>query len=75
VGVYSNSSLCKAIERNLLDFPEDATLPKSTKKFPLIIVADDAFHLSKRMMKPCGQTSCQEEKVFNYRLSRTRRVV
>jgi hypothetical protein len=38
-------------------------------------VADDAFRLSKRMMKPCGQKSCQEEKVFNYRLSRARRVV
>jgi hypothetical protein len=74
-GVYSNSSLCKAIERNLLHFPEDATLPKSTKKVPFVIVADDAFRLSKRMMKPCGQRSCQEEKVFNYRLSRARRVV
>lgn len=74
-GVYNNSSLCKAIDHNWLDFPEDSCLPKSEIKVPYIIVADDAFRLTERIMKPSGQRSNQEEKVFNYRLSRARRVV
>ncbi len=42
----------------------------------MFIIGDDAFAIGPRMMKPYahrGQT--HEEKIFNYRLSRARRVV
>lgn len=74
-GVYNKSSLCRAVEGNLLNFRKDAISPKSTTKIAYVIVADDAFRLSNRMMKPTGQRANEAEKVFNYRLSRARRVV
>jgi hypothetical protein len=74
-GVYNKSSLCRAVEGNLLNFRKDAISPKSTTKIAYVIVADDAFRLSNRMMKPTGQGANEAEKVFNYRLSRARRVV
>lgn len=45
-GFNNNSSLCKAVDQNLLNFPQHAELPKSEKKLPYGIVANDAFRLS-----------------------------
>lgn len=75
-GVYSNCTLSTAIQNNLLNFPEDSNLPNSDIKVPYIIVGDEAFRSSNRIIKPYGrQTTTTEDKVFNYRLSRARRVV
>lgn len=41
---------------------------------PHVFVSDAAFRLSKRMLKPFGQTLNLEKRTFNYRLSRARRV-
>jgi len=44
---------------------------------PYVIVGDEAFRLHKHIMKPYTRKSAREnysEAVFNYRLSRTRRV-
>jgi hypothetical protein len=72
-GVYNNSTLCSAIENHNLNFPADEYLPNSEIKTPYVIVADDACRLTQKLMKPWGQRSLKEEKVFNYRLSRARR--
>ncbi|XP_063912883.1 putative nuclease HARBI1 [Zophobas morio] len=74
-GVFSNSTLYTAIEQNALNFPNDEKLPQSNVEVPYVIVTDEAFRLTKRMMKPWGQRSSISEKIFNYRLSRARRVV
>ena len=51
-------------------------IPKSKNGFPLVFVADDAFPLKKFMMKPYRARDLRkEELIFNYRLSRARRVV
>lgn len=72
--VFHESSLCKGIETNFFDFPEDETVPRIEGKFPYVIVGDDAFRLGRRIMKPFGQRATVEQKVFNYRLSRARRI-
>lgn len=74
-GVYANSSLSSVIQRNGLNFPEDDFLPNTNIKVPYVIVADDAFRATRIMMKPWGQRASTVKKIFNYRLSRARRVV
>ncbi|KAJ8932070.1 hypothetical protein NQ314_014972 [Rhamnusium bicolor] len=75
-GVYRVSDLSKAVENNTLNFPEDKPLPFREKPIPHVIVADAAFGLSSNILKPYpfkGMT--REERIFNYRLSRARRIV
>lgn len=62
-GVFQQSSLFEALENNLL--PPGGCL-----------VGDDAFPLKTYLMKPYSKiTLSLEQKVFNYRLSRARRIV
>ncbi|XP_050300320.1 uncharacterized protein LOC126738889 [Anthonomus grandis grandis] len=63
-GVFANSSLFKVLEQNLLGIPRDA-----------VIVGDDAFPIKPYLLKPYSKRNLtQEEKIFNYRLSRARRI-
>lgn len=74
--VYSNSQLGFAIENNLLNIPKPEMLRNSDKILPFVFVADDdAFGLKMHMMKPYpNQNLPSDEGIFNYRLSRARRV-
>ncbi|CAH1998941.1 unnamed protein product [Acanthoscelides obtectus] len=63
-GVFQRSKLAQALENNTLNLPERS-----------IIVADAAFPLKTYLMKPYPRTSTRKEQVFNYRLSRARRIV
>ncbi|XP_038078668.1 uncharacterized protein LOC119745996 [Patiria miniata] len=76
-GVFSHSSLFRALKGNALNIPGSAPLQGDpTKQLPYVMVADDAFPLRKDLMKPyCKRQLSREERVFNYRLSRARRVV
>lgn len=75
-GVYRESSLKKAIDTNILDFPEDKKLRGMKLALPYVFVGEDAFPLSRRLMKPYGDRGLTKEKrIFNYRASRARRVV
>jgi len=75
-GVYNSSSLSAAIQSNALHIPPDSLLPHSNISCPYVLVADDAFGLSRQIMKPytCRNLS-QSQRIYNYRLSRSRRVV
>lgn len=62
--VFQASTLNIALEGNSLNLPEKA-----------VIVADDAFPLRKDILKPFSKRNLSiSERVFNYRLSRARRV-
>ena len=75
-GVFKNCNLYHALEQNSLNIPKESTLPGTEQAFPFVIVADDAFPLKQYLMKPYSQQGLTPEKrVFNYRLSRARRVV
>ena len=74
--VYANSNLGYAIENKLLNVPLDAKIIGSARVLPYVFVADDAFGLKRHMMKPYPFSNLSENKlVFNYRLSRARRVI
>lgn len=58
-------------------FPDQKRLPGSDKVLPHAIVGDEVFRLHKNIMKPYNRQSARQDKskaVFNYRLSRSRRV-
>ena len=75
-GVFKNCGLYQALENKTLKIPKESTLPGTTQGFPHVIIADDAFPLKEYIMKPYSQQSLTPEKrIFNYRLSRGRRVV
>ena len=75
--VYANSHLGYAIENNTLNIPaSEEIVRKSDIKFPYVFLADDAFGLKPYIMKPyAGQKISLNQRVFNYRLSRARRVI
>ena len=74
-GIFGRSSLGNAIldESN---YSKMQTLPNSEVLLPYVYVADDAFPLQPNLMKPFGRSDLDYNKsVFNYRLSRSRRIV
>lgn len=74
-GVFKNSSLYRALEDNSLHIPGPGPLPGSNEVTPHVIVADDAFPLKTYIQKPYSRKGLtQEQRIFNYRLSRARRV-
>ncbi|XP_046862581.1 uncharacterized protein LOC124456087 [Xenia sp. Carnegie-2017] len=73
--VYANSNLGYAIENKLLNMPTDGKITHSTKVLPHVFVGDDAFGLKRHMMKPYPFQTCLRKLIFNYRLSRARRVI
>jgi hypothetical protein len=63
-GVWRNSSICNDLENNALNIPPNA-----------VIVADDAFPVTTTLLKPYSKRNLsRSEKIFNYRLSRARRI-
>ena len=78
-GVYSSSNLGYAIENKLLNFPNPKPIPSfdTTKSFPYVFVADEAFGMKPHMMRPYPRRNDLNlpERIFNYRLSRARRVI
>jgi hypothetical protein len=62
--MFRNSKLNSAMENNLLIWPDNS-----------VIIGDDAFPLRNTLMKPYSKVNLTlKQKIFNYRLSRARRV-
>lgn len=75
-GVFRDTTLFADLEQDQLNLPPSSHLPGRNKLMPFVLVADDAFALSKYLMKPYPHKSQHiDKRVFNYRLSRARRMV
>lgn len=75
-GVFNRSPLSNALEQNTLNIPPPRPLPGTNIETPLVILADDAFALKTYIMKPFNfRGQDRAEHIFNYRLSRGRRMV
>lgn len=76
-GVFRNSDLFKKLEKNCLNLPPCSTLPGKNKKIPFVYLGDEAFPLTQNIMKPYSglHPSGSKQRIFNYRISRSRRVV
>lgn len=76
-GIFASSDLGRSLAAGALDIPPARHLPGTTVVAPHVLVGDEAFPLKTYLMKPFGAGSLAEEecRIYNYRLSRARRVV
>lgn len=75
-GVFSDTRISKLLEGGKLNLPPDSELPGSNQTAPYVFVGDDAFPLKVNIMKPYPgiQEKESQTRIFNYRLSRARRM-
>ena len=84
-GVFKNTAFWKALVQGSLNLPLSKPLPPpmepafadeiGSAAIPYYLAGDDAFPLENNIMKPYSQRHLSEEKrIFNYRLSRGRRI-
>lgn len=77
LGIFLKSNLGKAIKEKLLDFPPPKRLPNSDIVCPSVVLGDEAFPLLENLLKPYPRQQGLHDRtkaVFNYRLSRARRI-
>lgn len=76
-GILEKSVMGRQIRTGTFNFPTETALPGSRIVVPHVIVGDEAFRLTKHMMKPYPKNQAEEDdtkKIYNYRLCRARRV-
>lgn len=77
-GIFERSTMGRRFAADRMDVPSPSPLPGTTTMSPYTLVGDEAFALSKFMMRPYQRrqtTHDQSKRNFNYRLSRARRIV
>jgi hypothetical protein len=76
-GIFRRSSFYHLLNSNNFNMPDDKELPLSDVKLPFVMLGDEAYPLRSYLMRrPFPRRQLTESKrVFNYRLSRGRRVV
>ncbi|KAM4031970.1 uncharacterized protein ACNLHF_019364 [Anomaloglossus baeobatrachus] len=75
--VFKMSPIGRQLYGNTFDFPTARPLPGTCDPpMPFVFVADEAFQLSPHLLKPYASRGLpQTQKIYNYRLSRARRMV
>lgn len=73
--VFKNCAFYQKLENNTLNIPDPMPFPgNDDESYPFVIVADEAFGLSKNILRPYARNNLNyKKKIFNYRLSRARR--
>jgi len=77
-GIFSNSIIGKKLHNNTLNIPKPNPLLENGDPLPYVFVGDEAFPLKPYLLRPYSRNSLgdnEPNKIFNYRLSRARRVV
>ncbi len=74
--VFEDTPMKQKIDRGEMEWPEPSAFPHDDNPLPHFFIADDAFPLQEWLMKPYSRRHLtKQEQIFNYRLSRARRVV
>jgi hypothetical protein len=75
-GVFIRCSLYHTLTTGTVEFPPAIPSPGRTQPVPYFFVADDAFGMRNYIMKPYPfKDQPAPNRIFNYRLSRARRIV
>ena len=74
--IFLDCELRSGLEDSSLNLPDPEPLPGDDEPMPFFLIGDDAFPLKQWMMKPYGRRNLTKKQlIFNYRLSRARRLV
>ena len=75
--IFNNTDIFRAAESGALDFPDAEPLDGfANDQIPYFFVGDEAFALKTWMQRPYpGKNLLEANRIFNYRLSRARRVI
>ena len=74
--VFSNTQFGKSLNNGSLCLPQDDNLPNVTAKARYCFIGDEAFPLKDTLQRPYpGKNLPEKLRIYNYRLSRARRVV
>ena len=75
-GVLLNSEMGKRLEEGSIGLPEDEKLDGCRlDKLPYYLVGDEIFPLKSWLIRPYPGKLNEEQRIFNYRLSRARRII
>ncbi|XP_018366325.1 PREDICTED: uncharacterized protein LOC108763317 [Trachymyrmex cornetzi] len=81
-GVWSETELGRCVGQESFNIPSPCELPGTNIKINHVLVADEAFPLGMNLLKPYSQKflanggeDADKARVFNYRLSRARRII
>lgn len=75
--IFTGSTLGKRLSNGTYPIPPPSKPPGGDAPLPYVMVGDEAFPLKQYLMRPFPRANIkgESEQVFNYRLSRARRVV
>ena len=73
--IFNDSELKECMDDNSIGFPPPSPITNDDRNMPYFIVANDAFPMRTNLMKPYRRHNLSHSQVFNYRLSRARRIV
>lgn len=75
-GVIKTTAFYRKMMSGELNLPPPSDLPGTSTPAPFVFVGDSAFAINRNIMKPYPfKNISPEQRIFNYRLSRARRVV
>jgi hypothetical protein len=75
-GIFRESVFEQRFDANQMNVPSAEKLPGTDMELPYVIVADEAFPLKSYIHRPYpGRGLSLQKQIFNYRLSRARRVI
>lgn len=76
-GIFKKSSIGQALINGEADLPPAKQISEDSSVLPHVLIGDEAFPLTTFLMRPYPGRSglTVDEKIFNYRLSRARRMI
>lgn len=76
-GIFSASEIGKRLQNDMLSIPPPRPVENGGQALPFVLVGDEAFPLTHYMLRPYPRSGRlnRRKNVFNYRLSRARRVI
>jgi len=75
-GIFRHSSLYQVLSSNNFNMPNARELPLPDVELPFVILGDEAYPLLSCLVRPYPRRQLtQSRRLFNYRLSRGRRVI